>query len=107
MKLNELFEKIEAEQGEDGESNGKGKGSGGGQGEGGSGGGGSGGSGGSGGDGSGGGGSGSSVNMNEDGRQEASFEDLENLKLVNIYERPRCCFNHATKLFIYSIENYR
>ncbi|CEG83438.1 hypothetical protein RMATCC62417_17358 [Rhizopus microsporus] len=89
VKLNELFEKIEAEQGEDGESNGKGKGSGGGQGEGGSGGGGSGGSGGSGGDGSGGGGSGSGVNMNEDGRQEASFEDLENLKLRTTDSEPQ------------------
>lgn len=77
-----MYERMDTEDEENDQLNGQGKGSGGGVGEGGSGGAGSGGSGGSGSGGEGGSGGSGGVNMNENGREEASFEDLDNLKLV-------------------------
>ncbi|KAI9260188.1 AAA domain-containing protein [Sporodiniella umbellata] len=91
IQLNELYEQIETEGNKEDQSGNQGKGSGG-EGDGGEGGSGSGGEGGSGGGGSGGeGGSGGSsgINMNENGRQEASFEDLDNLRLRTEEQKPQ------------------
>jgi hypothetical protein len=86
-RLDEIFEQAQNGEGGDSdakcETNGQGQGSGGdsgvGEGDGGS---------GSGGQG-GGGVNGSGNNMNEDGRQEASFEDIDNLKLKTSGDEPR------------------
>ncbi|RCI05809.1 von Willebrand factor A domain-containing protein 8, partial [Rhizopus stolonifer] len=91
IKLNELYEKMDSVEDNNDQSGKQSKGSGS-EGEGGEGGSGSGGSGGTGGSGSGGeGGSGGSsgANMNEDGRQEASFEDLNNLRLRTEEQKPQ------------------
>ncbi|KAG0792461.1 hypothetical protein G6F57_004554 [Rhizopus arrhizus] len=89
VKLNEMYERMDTEDEENDQLNGQGKGSGGGVGEGGSGGAGSGGSGGSGSGGEGGSGGSGGVNMNENGREEASFEDLDNLKLRTGEDKPQ------------------
>lgn len=83
----------------------KGSGSEGEGGEGGSGSGGSGGTGGSGSGGEGGSGGSSGANMNEDGRQEASFEDLNNLRLVMIEKKNVGSFK--VLLIVALIENRR